>query len=75
MPEGNIADITFDLMDFISDDPEAMKAFEDILEEAVEEWLEANGYEDWDVQDWQGIDTTVTISGVSLVPESDEEDE
>ena len=75
MPEGNIADITFDLMDFINDDPEAMKAFEDILEEAVEEWLEANGYEDWDVQDWLGIDTTVTISGVSLVPESDDEDE
>ena len=50
MPE-QFTNITFDLMDFINDDPEAMKAFEDILEEAVEEWLEANGYEDWDVQD------------------------
>ena len=28
MPQGEIANITFDLMEFIEDDPDAMKAFE-----------------------------------------------
>jgi len=56
-------------MDFIEDDPEALQAFENILEEAVEEWLEANGYEDWDVEDWGDIDTTITISDLQLTPE------
>ncbi len=73
--ENEVANITFDIMDFIDDDPEAMKAFEDILEDAVEEWLEANGYEDWDVVDWDDVDTTITITGVKLEPESDEDDE
>ena len=73
MPEGDkLANISFDLMDFIEDDPEAMNAFQQILEEAVEEWLEMNGYEDWDVSGWQDIDTTVTISGVQLTPEDDD---
>ena len=62
MPEGEIANITFDLMEFIEDDPDAMKAFEGILEDAVEEWLEANGYEDWDVKNWEDIDTSITIT-------------
>ena len=66
-----IATIQFDIMDFIEDDPEAMKAFEDILEDAVEEWLEANGYEDWDVVNWGDIDTTISISDVELTPEVD----
>lgn len=75
MPEGEIANITFDLMEFIEDDPDAMKAFESILEDAVEEWLEANGYEDWDVKNWDDIDTTITVTGVELVPEPDDDDE
>ena len=69
MPDKEIASVTFDLMDFISDDPEALQAFENILEEAVEEWLEVNGYEDWDVEDWGDIDTTITISDIELTPE------
>ena len=73
MPE-QFTNITFDLMDFIEDDPEALKAFESILDEAVDEWLEANGYEDWDVEDWEDIDTTITISNLRLVPEPDEEE-
>ena len=73
MPQGDqIANIQFDLMDFIQDDPEAMNAFEQILEAAVEEWLELNGYGDWDVSGWQDIDTTVTIAGVTLTPEEDD---
>ena len=75
MPEGEIANITFDLMEFIEDDPDAMKAFEGILEDAVEEWLEANGYEDWDVKNWEDIDTSITITGVELTPEVDEDGE
>jgi len=75
MPEGEIANITFDLMEFIEDDPDAMKAFEGILEDAVEEWLEANGYEDWDVKNWEDIDTSITITGVELTPEADDDDE
>tara|TARA_B100000287_G_scaffold326158_1_gene310437 strand:+ start:59 stop:289 length:231 start_codon:yes stop_codon:yes gene_type:complete len=75
MPEGEIANITFDLMEFIEDDPDAMKAFEGILEDAVEEWLEANGYEDWDVKNWEDIDTSITITGVELTPEVDDDDE
>ena len=73
MPE-QFTNITFDLMDFIEDDPEALKAFESILDEAVDEWLEANGYEDWDVEDWEDIDTTITISNLRLVPEPDEDE-
>ena len=73
MPE-QFATIQFDLMDFIEDDPEALKAFESILDEAVEEWLEANGYEDWDVEDWEDIDTSITISNLRLVPEPDEDE-
>jgi len=73
MPEQELANIQFDLMDFIEDDPEALKRFEDIIEEAVEEWLEANGYEDWDVEDWDDIDTSVTITGVRLSPEGADE--
>jgi len=69
MPEKELATVTFDIMDFIEDDPEALQAFENILEEAVEEWLEANGYEDWDVEDWGDIDTTITISDLQLTPE------
>ena len=38
--ENEVANITFDIMDFIEDDAEALQAFESILEEAVEEWLE-----------------------------------
>ena len=73
MPGQNqIANISFDILDFIEDDPEAMNAFQQILEEAVEEWLEINGYEDWDVSGWQDIDTTVTITGVQLTPEDDD---
>tara|TARA_B100000287_G_C20367693_1_gene676455 strand:- start:185 stop:430 length:246 start_codon:yes stop_codon:yes gene_type:complete len=74
MPQNEIANLTFDIMDFIEDDPEALKAFESILDEAVEEWLEANGYEDWDVDDWDDIDTTITISGLRLSPEPDDDD-
>ena len=73
MPE-QVVNISFDLMDFIEDNPDALQAFEDILDEAVEEWLEANGYEDWDTEDWEDIDTTITISGLRLVPEPDEEE-
>ena len=62
-------------MEFIEDDPDAMKAFEGILEDAVEEWLEANGYEDWDVKNWEDIDTSITITGVELTPEVDDDDE
>ena len=43
MPGKELTNISFDIMDFIEDDPEALSAFEDILESAVEEWLEANG--------------------------------
>tara|TARA_Y100001963_G_C6608752_1_gene366040 strand:+ start:266 stop:499 length:234 start_codon:yes stop_codon:yes gene_type:complete len=75
MADKEIANITFDLMDFIEDDPEAMKAFEGILEDAVEEWLEANGYEDWDVEDWDDIDTQITVNGVNLVPEPEDTDD
>ena len=74
MPQNEIANLTFDIMDFIEDDPEALKAFESILDEAVEEWLEASGYEDWDVDDWDDIDTTITISGLRLSPEPDDDD-
>ena len=70
-----IANIQFDLMDFIQDDPEAMNAFEQILEAAVEEWLEGNGYEDFDVVDWQDIDTTISITGVQLKPEEDDDED
>tara|TARA_Y100000593_G_C4131054_1_gene247389 strand:+ start:337 stop:558 length:222 start_codon:yes stop_codon:yes gene_type:complete len=73
MPEKELATVTFDIMDFIEDDPEALQAFENILEEAVEEWLEANGYEDWDVEDWGDIDTTITISDLQLTPEPSDE--
>ena len=73
MPEKELATVTFDIMDFIEDDPEALQAFENILEEAVEEWLEANGYEDWDVEDWGEIDTTIVLNDVQLVPEDDDE--
>ena len=72
MAERQIANISFDIMDFIEDDAEALKAFEDILEDAVEEWLEANGFEDWDVTNWGDIDTTVTITDVELTPETDD---
>ena len=73
MTEGDkLANISFDLMDFIEDDPEAMNAIQQILEEAVEEWLEINGYEDWVVSGCQDIDTTVTITGVQLTPEDDD---
>ena len=72
MAEKQLATITFDVMDFIEDDPEALRAFENILEEAVEEWLEANGYEDWDVEDWGDIDTSITLNDVQLTPEPDE---
>ena len=75
MADKELASITFDLMDFIDDDPEALKAFEDILEEAVEEWLEANGYEDWDVEDWGDIDTTIVLNDVQLTPEKSDTDE
>ena len=69
-----LANITFDLMDFVEDDPEALAGLEDILEDAVEEWLEANGYEDWDVSNWGGIDTPITITDVELTPEQGDDD-
>ena len=69
MADKELANITFDLMDFIQDDPEILRQFEEIVEEAVEEWLEVNGYEDWDVEDWGDIDTTITISDLQLTPE------
>ena len=75
MPDNEITSITFDIMDFIEDDPEALKAFENILEEAVEEWLEVNGYADWDVEDWGDIDTSITLNDVQLVPEEEAEEE
>ncbi len=75
MPGQNqIANISFDILDFIEDDPEAMKAFEDLVEDAVEEWLEANGFEDWDVVNWGDIDTTITITDVELQPEEEDEE-
>lgn len=73
MPGKELTNISFDIMDFIEDDPEALSAFEDILESAVEEWLEANGYEDWDVSNWGDIDTTITITDVELSPEEDDD--
>ena len=42
MPDNRIANISFDLTDYIEDDQEAMNAFEQIIEAAVEEWLEVN---------------------------------
>ena len=75
MPEDKVlANIIFDLMDFVEDDPEALAGLEDILEDAVEEWLEANGYEDWDVSNWGGIDTTITITDVELTPEQGDDE-
>ena len=76
MPK-TIENIEFDLLDFIEDDPESMEGFKEIVNEAVEEWLEANGYEDWDVEDYEDIDTTITLKNVSLVAEgeSDEDSE
>tara|TARA_Y100001963_G_scaffold155360_1_gene246300 strand:- start:1208 stop:1438 length:231 start_codon:yes stop_codon:yes gene_type:complete len=73
MADKELANITFDLMDFIQDDPEILRQFEEIVEEAVEEWLEVNGYEDWDVEDWGEIDTTIVLNDVQLVPEDDDE--
>ena len=75
MADKELATITFDIMDFIEDDPEALKKFEDILEEAVEEWLEANGFEDWDVEDWGDIDTSITLNDVQLTPEAPDDSE
>ena len=75
MPGQNqIANISFDILDFIEDDPEAMKAFEDLVEDAVEEWLEANGFEDWEVVNWGDIYTTITITDVELQPEEEDEE-
>tara|TARA_B100000287_G_scaffold334734_1_gene320082 strand:+ start:447 stop:671 length:225 start_codon:yes stop_codon:yes gene_type:complete len=74
MAQKELTQITFDLMDFIQDDPEVLKQFEEIVEEAVEEWLEANGYEDWDVADWGDIDTTIVLNDVELTPEPDEDE-
>ena len=74
MPK-TIENIEFDLLDFIEDDPESMEGFKEIINEAVEEWLEANGYEDWDVEDYEDIDTTIIIKNVSLVPEAELEKE
>ena len=74
MADTKIANISFDLMDFIQDEPEAMSAFEQIIENAVEEWLELNGFEDYDVVDWEDIDTTIAITGVRLTDEEDDED-
>tara|TARA_Y100001951_G_C11146859_1_gene186890 strand:- start:295 stop:579 length:285 start_codon:yes stop_codon:yes gene_type:complete len=68
-----IENIEFDLLDFIEDDPESMEGFKEIINEAVEEWLEANGYEDWDVEDYEDIDTTITLKNVSLVAEGEPE--
>jgi len=73
MADKELANITFDLMDFIQDEPEILRQFEEIVEEAVEEWLEVNGYEDWDVEDWGEIDTTIVLNDVQLVPEADDE--
>ena len=70
-----IENIEFDLLDFIEDDPESLEGFKEIVNEAVEEWLEANGYEDWDVKDYEDIDTTITLKNVSLVPEAELEKE
>ena len=70
-----IENIEFDLLDFIEDDPESLEGFKEIVNEAVEEWLEANGYEDWDVEDYEDIDTTITLKNVSLVPEAELEKE
>ena len=69
-----IENIEFDLLDFIEDDPESMEGFKEIINEAVEEWLEANGYEDWDVEDYEDIDTTITLKNVSLVAEGEPEE-
>ena len=74
MPK-TIENIEFDLLDFIEDDPESMEGFKEIINEAVEEWLEVNGYEDWDVEDYEYIDTTIIIKNVSLVPEAELEKE
>ena len=74
MPK-TLKNIEFDLLDFIEDDPESMEGFKEIINEAVEEWLEANGYEDWDVEDYEDIDTTIIIKNVSLVPEAESEEE
>ena len=74
MPDNRIANISFDIVDFIQDDQEAMNAFEQIIEAAVEEWLEVNGFEDYDVVGWQGLDSTITLTGVELTDEEPDDE-
>ena len=35
--------------------------------------FDEDGYEDWDVSNWGGIDTTITITDVELSPEEDDD--
>ncbi len=65
-------DITFDFIDFIQDDKKMTNLVYDIIEQAMEEWLDENGYEDWDVQSYDDLVGQISVQGVTLVPESDD---
>ena len=67
-------DITFDFIDFIQDDKKMTNLGYDIIEQAMEEWLDENGYEDWDVQSYDDLVGQISVQGVTLVPESDDVD-
>ena len=67
-------DIQFDLIDFIQDDKKLTNMVYDIIEQAMEEWLDMNGYEDWDVQSYDDLIGQITVAGVTLTPEIEEND-
>tara|TARA_B100000131_G_scaffold302472_1_gene325635 strand:+ start:851 stop:1072 length:222 start_codon:yes stop_codon:yes gene_type:complete len=67
-------DIQFDLIDFIQDDKKITNMVYDVIEQAMEEWLDMNGYEDWDVQSYDDLRGVITVAGVTLTPEIEEND-
>ena len=66
--------ITFDFIDFIQDDKKMTNLVYDIIEQAMEEWLDMNGYEDWDVESYDDLVGQISVQGVTLVPEVEEND-
>ena len=66
--------ITFDFIDFIQDDKKMTNLVYDIIEQAMEELLDMNGYEDWDVESYDDLVGQNSVQGVTLVPEVEEND-
>ena len=66
--------ITFDFIDFIQDDKKMTNLVYDIIEQAMEELLDMNGYEDWDVESYDDLVGQISVQGVTLVPEVEEND-